>query len=152
MRYCSKCGSEISDDSIYCTNCGEKVEGSAIQSFDAEDCKDYGDIKERNIVLAIIFSFLTCGIYSIYWMIKINDESLCLAKEDGPSGSVVFLLTLLTCGIYGYFWAYKMGLCVDKMRNNNGGMTGFLFIVLNLFGLNIVNYVISQDAINSKVG
>ena len=108
-------------------------------------------MKKREIALAIVFSLITCGIYSIYWMMKINNESLVLANEEGPSGVVVLLLTLLTCGIYGYFWSYKMGVCVDKMKNNQSGTTGFLFIVLSLFGLGIVNYVISQDAINNEV-
>ena len=84
-------------------------------------------------------------------MIKINNESLELANEGGPSGGVVFLLTLLTCGLYGYFWSYKMCVCVDKMKNNQSSMTGFLFVILNFFGLGIVNYIISQDAINNEV-
>ena len=84
-------------------------------------------------------------------MIKINNESLELANEGGPSGGVVFLLTLLTCGLYGYFWAYKMGTCVDKMKGNQNGITGLLYVVLSLLGLSIVNYVISQDAINNTI-
>lgn len=154
MRYCSKCGAEIGEDSIYCYSCGERVEGSDVQRLYAED-NDYsevlGDIKERNIILAVIFSLITCGIYSIYWMIKINDDSLCITKESGPSGIVVFLLNLLTCGIYGYFWSFKMGCCVDKMKNNQVGSTGFMYVVLSFLGLNLVNYIISQDAINSKI-
>jgi len=46
----------------------------------------------RNLVLAIVFSFLTCGIYSIYWMIKLNDEVNQLAGEpQATSGGMVFL-------------------------------------------------------------
>lgn len=151
MKYCSKCGSENNGDSIYCTSCGEKLETSIIDSVDTEVYDDYGNIKERNIALAIIFTVLTCGIYSIYWMVKINDDSLKLAKEEGPSGVVVFLLTLITCGIYGYFWSYKMGICVDKMKGNQNSVTGILYVVLALFGVGIVSYVISQDAINNRV-
>ena len=31
-------------------------------------------IQERNIAIAVILSIVTCGLYGIYWMIKLNDE------------------------------------------------------------------------------
>ena len=56
------------------------------------------------IVLCIIFSIITCGIYGIYWMIKMNDEVNALAGEPGATtGGMVFLFTLITCGIYGWY-------------------------------------------------
>ena len=62
------------------------------------------------------FSFLTCGIYSIYWMIKLNDEVNQLAGEpQATSGGMVFLFSLITCGIYGIYWAYKMGERCDRI-------------------------------------
>jgi len=151
VKYCEKCGSPINDNSIFCSNCGEKVSDGNIEKYVDIETDDITNIKERSIALAIIFTILTCGIYSIYWMIKINDDSLKLAKEEGPSGGVVFLLTLITCGIYGYFWAYKMGKCVDKIKSNQSNVTGVLYVILVLFGLNIVNYALSQDAINNKI-
>ena len=50
-------------------------------------------IQPRNIVLCIIFSIITCGIYGIYWMIKMNDEVNALAGEPGATtgGMVVFI-------------------------------------------------------------
>ena len=74
-------------------------------------------MKNRNFVLAIIFTLLTCGIYGIYWMIQLNNDINTLAGEpDATSGGKVFLFTLLTCGIYGIFWMYKMGERVDKIK------------------------------------
>ena len=29
---------------------------------------------KRNIALCIIFSLLTCGIYALYWFVKLTDE------------------------------------------------------------------------------
>lgn len=152
MKYCTKCGASIPEDSSFCTTCGEKVE-SANQSVETEiveNNKRYTtNVKERNIVLAIIFSILTCGIYSIYWMVKLNDELLELSNEKGNSGVTVILLTLITCGIYGIYWHYKMGDCVNKIKGN--GSNDIIFLVLALFGFGIVNYVIAQDAINNVV-
>ena len=75
----------------------------------------------RNLVLAIVFSFLTCGIYSIYWMIKLNDEVNQLAGEpQATSGGMVFLFSLITCGIYGIYWAYKMENAVTASEEYRG--------------------------------
>lgn len=153
MKYCEKCGSPVNEGAEYCATCGAKMEvvNSVSTIVQPEFNYDNVGVKGRSIALAIIFTILTCGLYSIYWMIKINDDSLKLAREKGASGVVVFLLTLLTCGIYGYFWAYKMGACVDKIKGNQNGITGLLYVVLSLLGLSIVNYVISQDAINNTI-
>lgn len=65
------------------------------------------------------------------------------------------LLTIVTCGIYGWYWAYKMGEKVDIIKNR-GGMpssnSGILFVVLQLFGLGIIDYALAQDAINKYSG
>ena len=58
------------------------------------------------------------------------------------------LLTIVTCGIYGWYWAYKMGEKVDIIKNR-GGMpssnSGILFVVLQLFGLGIIDYALAQN-------
>jgi len=151
MRYCKKCGAVVNDDADFCTNCGEKVE--RYTEVVDNDVVVYGasDIKERSIALAIIFTILTCGLYSIYWMIKINDEALALSGEKGPNGGTVFLLNLITCGIYGYFWSYRMGTCTDIIKGNPHGNSNILYLVIMFLGLGIVNYALTQDAINNKV-
>lgn len=109
-------------------------------------------ITQRNIALCIILSFVTCGIYGIYWLYKLNDEVNILADEpNATSGGLVILFTLITCGIYGWYWCYKMGERIDKIKNN-GDSSKVLFIVLAIFGLAIVNYAIMQDTINDSVG
>ena len=110
---------------------------------------------QRNIVVSIILSIVTCGIYGIIWMIKLNDELNALANKQGAtSGGMVFLLTLVTCGIYGFFWYYKMGENVEAIKANNGmpaGSSPIIYLVLGLCGLGIVNYCLMQDTINKVV-
>lgn len=111
-------------------------------------------IQKRNAVTNLILSIVTCGIYGIYWFITLTDDSKVVANDqDSPSGGVAFLLTLVTCNIYGWFWAYKLGERVDNAANMRGIGDGtsnskILFIVLQLFGLGIVNYFIAQDKLN----
>lgn len=152
MRYCKHCGAPVSEDAAFCQECGKRVEGFTQVVDNAVITTNYhSDIKERNLVVAIILSIITCGLYGLYWQVKINNEALELAGEKGPSGIVVILLTLITCGIYGYFWYYKMGVCVDKMKTGESGNTGILYIILGFLGLGIVNIALVQDAINNKV-
>ena len=110
---------------------------------------------KRSIGVAILLTIVTCGIYGIYWMIKLNDELNALAgKQGATSGGVVFLLTLVTCGIYGWFWYYKMGENVDTIKSNRGiasSSSPILYIVLGIVGLGIINYCLMQDTINKSV-
>lgn len=110
---------------------------------------------QRSIVVCILLSIVTCGIYGIYWMIKLNDElNASAGKPNATSGGMVFLFTLITCGIYGYFWYYKMGENVDAIKTSKGlvsSNTGIIYLVLGLFGLGIVNYCLMQDTLNKNV-
>ena len=104
---------------------------------------------DRNIASAILLSFVTCGIYAIYWFITLTDEvNAKYGDPNATSGAMAFLFTLITCGIYGYFWAYKLGEKVDAIKGNPAGSSNVLFVVLEIFGLNIVNLALAQDAVN----
>ena len=105
----------------------------------------------RSIPLCILFTFITCGIYGIYWMIKMNDEINLLAGEpNATSGVMVFLFSIITCGIYSFYWLYKMGERSDQIKRVNGN-SGLLYLLLAIFGLSIVSYCLIQDTINKTV-
>ncbi len=112
---------------------------------------NFPGISERSIVVALILSFITCGIYGIYWMIMLNDEINQLSGEpNATSGGMVFLFTLITCGIYGIYWAYKMGERCDRI-NRVDGNSHILYLVISLLGFGIVNYCLMQDTINRTI-
>lgn len=109
-------------------------------------------MKQRNIVVAIILTILTCGIYGIYWFIKMTDEINALRGEPGAtSGIKAFLFTLLTCGIYSFYWNYKMGKKIyeiELMNNKPASDNSILYLILALLGLSIVNWCLIQDELN----
>ena len=120
------------------------------QSYNGNN--NLGGIQRREIVMCIILSIVTCGIYGIYWMIKINDEVNYLSGEPmATTGGMVVLLTFVTCGIYGLYWIYKMGERVDRIKGDVNGNSAILFLILQIFGLAIVNYCLIQDTINKAV-
>lgn len=62
-------------------------------------------MKNRNIAVAIILSFITCGLYAIYWFICLTNDSNQMSDTDKTaSGGVAFILSIITCGIYGLYW------------------------------------------------
>lgn len=111
--------------------------------------------EERNIVLAIVFSLITCGIYAIYWFIVLTDEAKEAAGDtELASGGLAFVFTLLTCGIYGYYWAYRMGQIMNKAGEKNNlsiADNAVLYLVFQLLGLGIVNYCLIQNDLNTII-
>lgn len=109
-------------------------------------------MKERNIATCIILSIVTLGIYGIYWMVVLNDETKAAAKDDQfVTGGVAFLLTLVTCGIYGIYWCYKMAELSAKAQENAGVTVKdnkIIYLLLALFGLSIVVYALMQNDLN----
>ena len=110
-------------------------------------------IQRREIALAIVLSLVTCGIYGIYWFIKITDDAKLAADDTNfQSGGVAFLLTLVTFGIYGIYWAYKMGeLMKTAQQKHNLPVkdNAVLYLVLALIGLGIVDYILIQSDLNA---
>lgn len=109
-------------------------------------------IEQRNVAVCIILSIVTCGIYGIYWFIKLTDELNALAEVEAPtSGGTAFLLSLVTCNIYGIYWAYKQGEKVDFAKNKRSmpsSNSGVLYLILNLVGFGIIAYALMQNEIN----
>ena len=107
-------------------------------------------IKDKNILVCILLSFVTCGIYGIIWFINMTDDA-AQASGENMSGGMAFLLTIVTCGIYGFYWAYKMGKMMEKAGQNkaiNISDNSVLYLVLSICGLGIVNYCLIQNDLN----
>ncbi len=108
-------------------------------------------MKQRSIPLCVIYSIITCGIYAIYWLICVTEETRVVSDRYQTSGGMAFLFSLITCGIYGIYWGYKMGDALDDARTQHGEATGSLaiiFLILNLFGLSIVTLALIQNELN----
>lgn len=150
MKFCSKCGKEIAEGQTVCPNCGEQTQPNIVINNNI-NTGGRVSIRKREIVTSIILSFVTCGIYSIIWFIYLTDDVNAASEETGTSGGVAFLLTLITCGIYGFYWAYTMGKKMQIAGEKRGvslSDNSVLYIILQLFGLGIVNYCLIQNDLN----
>ena len=102
----------------------------------------------RSIPLAVILTIVTCGIYGLYWIYKLNDEINEMAQdESAPGGAMVLILFIVTCGIYGLYWLYRMGEKCDYIAQTHTS-NNIVYLILGIFGLGIVAIALMQDTIN----
>lgn len=120
------------------------------------------NIQKREIALCIVFTLITCGIYGLYWVYKINEEiNIITGNQDDTSGGLVILFGIITCGIYYVYWAYKIGKKLDMYYQKNDQSqsmdNSILFIILMIANyivwgvLGLVCYGIMQDNINKII-
>ena len=67
---------------------------------------------DRNILMYILLSIVTCGIYGYYFIYKLAEDVNIMCADDGqktPGLAAFVLLSLVTCGLYAYYWYYQLG-------------------------------------------
>ncbi len=106
----------------------------------------------RSIALGIIFSLLTCGIYSLYWQYK---QMVTLNAWLGRTNYrfwLWFFLSILTCGIFGIYYEYKMAAGINEVQANNGLLVSNYLpvtcVIIAIFGVGIASLAIQQWEIN----
>ena len=67
---------------------------------------------DRSLVKYIIFTILTCGIYSFFFIHHLARDVNIICEGDGKKtrglGQYI-LLTFVTCGFYSLYWLYSIG-------------------------------------------
>ncbi len=145
-KFCQNCGKELTGNESVCSDCGSNVKSTSSSNNSGAPI-----VQKREIVVSIILSFVTCGLYGLYWIICMNNDANKVSGENTPTGGVVILLTLVTCGIYFIYWNYKMGKKMEiagKTHNKDIADNSILYLLLAIFGLSIVNYCLIQTDLN----
>ena len=82
------------------------------------------NIKKRNPALVLIFSFLTLGIYAIYWSVKTKNE----IKSLGADIPTAFLIVIPLANLY-FWYKYADGFANYVKRDDKT----ILYFLLGLF-------------------
>ena len=104
------------------------------------------NIEKRNIATCVVLSLVTCGIYQIFWVIKVAKEAVSVKDpQDNALAEILLMLFLPFVGCYlaekkFYEGATNMGV---QVADNS-----VLYLVLGLFGLGIVNVALIQNDLN----
>lgn len=154
-KYCQNCGTELTGTETFCANCGAQINTNYTQenneSYQNNNYNGAPFVQNRNLVMAVLLSFISCGIYSIYWFVVMTDEVAKVSNDSNMSGIKAFLFSLITCGIYQLYWYYKMGknlYLAGRQYNKNISDNSILYLLLGVFGLGIVSYCLMQLDLN----
>ena len=105
---------------------------------------------DRGLIKYILLSFVTCGIYGLWFIYDLAKDVNIMCEGDGKktAGLIkVMLLSLVTCGIYSIYWWIAIA---DRMYLNgprynaqvpNKGSSVLMWILLGCFCLPILVYV-----------
>lgn len=110
VKYCSKCGKEVSDDTDVCPNCGCSVNSNK----PAVSSAPVGQLKtNRSLVKFILLSLITLGIYGIVVMSTVStDINLIASRYDNKKTMhyclVFFAFSVLTLGIVPLVWNHRI--------------------------------------------
>ena len=104
----------------------------------------------RNPILVLIFSFITCGIYYMYWVYATSNEVNEGLNEREFNPALEVFLNII-CFPYGVYWFYKLGKAQAKLQQRAGISStddSVLYLILSICGLYVVSALIYQSKIN----
>jgi hypothetical protein len=107
----------------------------------------------RSPVLILLLCFITCGLYYLYFIYVVTDETQKFLgdTEIDMHPCLEVLLTIITFGLWNIYWDYRMGKRMARMCQLVGlpiTDNAVLYLVLDLFGVGIINAILEQDTLN----
>jgi hypothetical protein len=96
-------------------------------------------IKKRNAFVVVILTFITFGIYGIYWVAKTKGEMV----EKGADIPTTWLVIVPFANIY-YFWKYAAGVEQVSSGNSNGVLVFVLMWLIFPIGQIIVQMELNK--------
>lgn len=103
-------------------------------------------IKQRNIVVCILLTLITCGIYGIYWVIMLAKEGVSV--KDASDNAILEIVLMLFLPFLGIFLTEKKFAegCAEKGIDHKDN--SILYLILGLVGLGIVGLCMLQNDLN----
>lgn len=69
----------------------------------------------------LVLTFLTCGLFGIYWLYRMNEDLKRLRGESATAeGGRLVLYTILSCGLYTVYWLYVNSDVLGQLREEQG--------------------------------
>lgn len=105
----------------------------------------------RSPVMVLVLSLITCGIYQLYWIYKVSEETQSHLGLTTTSPGMELLFCIITCGFYTIYWHYKYSKLVAELQQRQGltpDDNSLICILLTIFGFGIVSAMIVQSSLN----
>lgn len=114
----------------------------------------YGDLnelrEEKSVATCVILSIVTCGIYTWFWMYSMIKKLKMLSGETDDMIGEYLLLMLVP--YYNIYWVYTRSKKLTEAAARYGIQVtdnSVLYMILNIFGLQIVSYAMMQNDLNN---
>ncbi len=102
-------------------------------------------VKYRNPILVIVFSIITLGIYSIYWLVSTTNE-LRRLTHTAPNPRALLLLLVPLVGFFVAIWYYwKYSEAIGEISNFESWLLFILWLLVSPAAM-----VIAQIELNKK--
>ena len=86
-------------------------------------------VKERNPILVILFTFLTCGIYLMFWMYSTSKE---LNEKGTLETDATMMLVFLFLGPLALLTYWKYSKAIESLSGGEKS-AGMLFVIALVF-------------------
>ncbi len=94
----------------------------------------------KKIVIKVLLSVFTFGIYEIFWLVSLENEFAIISGRK-KIGIKFLLLIIITLGVYKWFWISRIGRELESKGHEN---ISSLYILLDILGLSLVNMILLQ--------
>jgi hypothetical protein len=141
---CPFCAEEIHDGSVKCVHCQSDLQGGG-------GLNDLPMGVDRNVILVLVLSFVTCGIYGIIHWFLVAGEINRHSGEEKLNPAMDLLLAIVTCGLWTIYMCYKYPRALYEMEVAEGQQAtdnSVICLVLGLVGLGFVPFLILQHEMN----
>lgn len=98
----------------------------------------------------IVLTFITCGIYNIFWMYLARSEFKEFSGYSDINPGLELLLNIL-CFPFFFFWIYKFSADIARYQAETGRYVndnGVINLLLAIFGFGLISELIIQSQLN----
>ncbi|MFU8802246.1 MAG: DUF4234 domain-containing protein [Bradymonadaceae bacterium] len=94
--------------------------------------------QSRNPVMQLVFTYLTCGFYALYWFyVAVEDVNRGLGEQRFNFVKEI-ALSIVTCGVWGFWFQWRFSEATVEVQNKWGvkpEMDAPILFIIALFGL-----------------
>ncbi len=111
---------------------------------------------KKDVAFGVVLTFLTCGIYNLFWQHHQIKTINILLEEERLSWGRWFLLTIVTCGLYHIYHEYLMAKYIleiqqaHQLASANASLPT-IAIILSIVGLPFITDAIEQKELNEII-
>lgn len=151
LRKCPFCAEEIQVDVKLCRFCNTGLEKGAGVHARARVKQDAPLGEERGLVVTLLLTFVTCGIWGLVVQYLMGVELNRHRGKEEVNPGLDLLLSVVTCGLWMIFVMYRYPKVLHEITLDEELPpvdVSLPCILLTIFGFGIVALLILQDALN----